>query len=404
VSEDARPALDGIRVVDFSQVAAGPYLTSLLGDMGADVIKVEPLEGDSVRGVDDAFGPRRSSYFFGVNRSKRDLALNLRAEAARGIVQRLAGRADVLITGMRPAAAARAGLDYAALAVLNPRLIHVSITAFGESGPRAAEPGMDILAQALSGVMGLTGEPGRPPVRVGPPVTDVTTSLLGCFAVCAALVARERDGIGQSISLNLLDSALALLPNYAVAYLHDRRPIRPEGGAHPQIVPYQVFASADGFMVVACLSDRFWDPLCAAIERPDLSEHPDYRTNVDRVKHRTALVGLLSELFRTQSTAHWMGRLHAADVPCSEVHPIDQVFDDPQVIHNGMAIQLSHPVAGGYLTVANPIRMSRTPPQPAGHAPDTGEHSREILAELGYSAMEIGELIDSRVVGSTQTD
>ena len=214
----ARPPLDGVRVIDFSQVAAGPYLGSLLGDMGADVIKVEPLNGDSIRGIDDAFGHRRSSYFFGVNRSKRDMTIDLGAPGARDVVDRLAGTADVLMVGMRPSAIERSGLAYERLAALNQRLIYVSITAFGETGPRSEEPGMDILAQALSGIMGLTGEPVGPPVRVGPPITDVSTAFLGGFAICAALLARDRDGLGQRISLNLLDSAVASLPNYATQH------------------------------------------------------------------------------------------------------------------------------------------------------------------------------------------
>jgi crotonobetainyl-CoA:carnitine CoA-transferase CaiB-like acyl-CoA transferase len=393
-----RPALDGVRVVDFSQVAAGPYLSSLLGDLGADVVKVEPPGGDAARGIDDTFGPGNSSYFFGVNRSKRGLGLDLRSPLAGEVVERLAAWADVLIVGMRPSAVSRAGLDYEHLSRINPRLILVSITGFGETGPRADEPGIDILAQALSGVMGLTGEPDGPPIRVGPMVADVSTAFLGGFAVCAALRARDRDGIGQKISLNLLDSAIAVLPNYVAQYLRTRQPIRPEGGAHPQIVPYQVFATQDGHMIVACISERFWPPLCAAIDRPDLAEMPEYGTNVLRVRNRGPLVALLSDLFATRDSAFWLGRLRAADVPCSEVHPIADVFDDPQVVHNRMTTELTHPEVGAYEVTSNPIRLSRTPPAPDRHAPDIGEHSDEILGELGYTPTEAGALLAAGAV------
>jgi crotonobetainyl-CoA:carnitine CoA-transferase CaiB-like acyl-CoA transferase len=387
-------ALDGIRVVDFSQVAAGPYLASLLGDLGADVIKVEPINGDSLRDIDNAFGPRASSYFFGVNRSKRGMALDLRSEQARPIIDRLAQTADVLIVGMRPSALQRSGLDYERLRSINPRLIHVSITGFGEAGPRAADPGMDILAQALSGVMGLTGERDRPPVRVAPPIADISTSYLGGFAICAALRARDRDGVGQQIRLNLLSSALSLLPNYSAQYLRTRVPIEPEGGGHPQIVPYQVFATSDGFMIVACLSDRFWPPLCTAIERSDLVDAPEFRTNAQRVIHREPLIAILTELFAQQNTAYWIERLKAGDVPCAEIHRLQDVFEDPQVRYNHSVIELDHPRLGRYQVLNNPISMSATPPRPNRHANDPGEHSAEILTELGFAPAEVAELLE----------
>jgi crotonobetainyl-CoA:carnitine CoA-transferase CaiB-like acyl-CoA transferase len=397
---DMTGALDGIRVVDFSQVAAGPYLSSLLGDLGADVIKVEPSGGDSLRGIDDAFGEGNSSYFFGVNRSKRDIAIDLRSPRSRTVTDRLAAHADVLIVGMRPSALARAGLDYPRLSEVNPMLIHVSITGYGESGPRVGEPGMDILAQALSGVMGVTGEPDRPPVRIGPPVADIATSFLGGFAICAALRARARDGVGQQIQLNLLSSALSLLPNYSAQYLRTRIPIMPEGGGHPQIVPYQVFATRDGYMIVACLSNRFWPPLCTAIGRPDLIDRPEYRTNAQRVINRAPLIGMLTELFLTQDTDHWVGELRRGDVPCAEIHRLHEVFTDPQVVHNESVVELTHPRLGAYQVLNNPVVMSRTPPSPSRHAPETGEHSAEILAELGFGDTEIDDLLSTDTVSA----
>jgi crotonobetainyl-CoA:carnitine CoA-transferase CaiB-like acyl-CoA transferase len=240
--------------------------------------------------------------------------------------------------------------------------------------------------------MGLTGEPERPPVKVGPAITDVVTSYLGGFAICAALLVRNRDGIGQKISLNLLDSGVSVSPNYAAQYLRQRTLIRPMGGAHPQIVPYQVFASSDGHMVVACISERFWPLLCQALGRPELAGDPRYATNVDRVHNRDELVGILSRIFAEQTTNRWIDLLQTHDVPCSPVNRLEDVFADPQVQHNGMVIELEHPTIGAYQALGNPIRMSASPPNPGRHAPQLGENTEEVLLELGYSTDEIDAL------------
>lgn len=378
----ARGALSRIRVIDLSQVAAGPYLSSLLGDLGADVIKVEPPEGEAFRFIDNDFGPGESSYFFGINRSKRAVTLDLKDPAGALALRKLVATADVFIVSMRPATLPRLGIDYDTLRALNPRLIYCEISGFGSSGPRADEPGMDILAQAVGGLMGITGEPGRPPVKVGAPVADFATSFVGGFAICAALHARERDGVGQHISLNLLDCTVALLANYGTSYFKTGRPIRPVGGGHPQLVPYQVFAAADGHIVVGCLNDRFWPPLCEALGLPELASDPRYRRNADRVRNRDELVALLAGVFVKEPRQTWIERLRGHDVPCSPVNAFEEVFEDPQVRHNEMLVTLEHPVFGSYRTIANPIRMSATPPRPHGHSPGLGEHNAEVLGEL----------------------
>lgn len=393
MGSNARTALARIRVVDLSQVGAGPYLASLLGDLGADVVKVEPPEGESLRRIDDDFGPNASSYFFGINRSKRAMTIDLKEDSGREVFYRLVSKADVLIVSMRPRVLHRLKIDYETLSRLNPRLIYCAITAFGETGPRADEPGMDILAQALGGVMGLTGEPDRPPVRVGPPIADFATSFIGGFAICAALYERERSRVGQKVSLNLLDTTIALLANFVTPFFKNHVPIRPAGNGHPQLVPYQVFPAADGYIVVACLSDRFWAPLCAAIGRPDLSADPRFSTNSDRVGHRETLVPLLTEVFAQRDMDHWLRALKEHDVPCSPVHRLEDVFDDPQTVHNEMLLSLDHPEYGKYLATANPVRMSRTPPLPHGHAPSVGEHNGELLRDLGYSEAEVSALL-----------
>lgn len=394
----ALPPLAGLRVVDFSQVAAGPYATSLLGDLGADVVKVEGGNGDPFRQTDEIFGEGESGYFYGINRSKRCVTLDLHHPRKQEVLEKLVLWADVVIVGFRPDAVSRLGLDYNVLGEINPRVIYCSLTAFGEDGPRASEPGMDILAQALSGVMGTTGEPGRPPVKVGPPIADFVCSYLLGFAVCAALVARERDGVGQKISVNLLDGQLASMANYITPFLRNRIPIRPVGGGHPQLVPYQVFQTQGGYIVVACLSDKFWPPLVSALDMPALGDEQRFSTNAGRVGAREEIVGALQEKLLTRPADYWLQRLTERGVPCGPVHRLEDALEDPQVIHNKMISELKHPVYGKYGVVNNPMHFERTPTVPFGYAPSMGEHNREVLTELGFKSDEIADLANDGVL------
>ncbi|WP_159701724.1 CaiB/BaiF CoA-transferase family protein [Arthrobacter sp. 18067] len=386
--------LAGVRIVDLSQIAAGPFATSLLGDFGADVIKVEPPDGDPLRQVDEAFGPGESAYSFAVNRSKRSIRLDLKTADGKAVLLRLLKTADVLVTSMRPAAVRRLGLDHASLADSFPGLVVCSITGWGGDGPLADRPGMDILAQARGGTMGTTGEPGRSPVKVAPAVADFVGSFLACNAILLGLRVRDRDGVGQEVSVNLLDGQVALLSNLSVAYHRTGTPFAPQGGATSNIVPYQVFETGDGWIVVACLTEKFWEALCRALERPDLFDDPRYRTNAQRVAHREELIFDLSATFRAQATGHWQALLDAEDVPCSPVNRLHEVFTDPQVVHNQMSLVLSHPRHGDIVTVNNPIRMHDTPARPWGYPPGAGEHTDAVLGELGYTPDEIGRLRD----------
>ncbi len=388
-ADDYPPPLAGIRIADFTSIAAGPYGSSLLGDLGADVIAVEPPGGEPFRSIDNIFGEGESAYHFGINRSKRSLALDLTRPESAEVVRRLIASADVCMVGFRGPAVEKLGLTYEHLSDVNPRLIYLSLTAFGEDGPRSGDPGMDIIAQALSGVMGMTGEPGRPPVKVGPPIADFVASFLLGFAICAALRARDRDGVGQRIKLNLLDGQVATLGNYITPYLRNRVPLRPMGGGHPQIVPYQVFAASDGYMIVACLNDRFWPKLCEAVGRPDLLADQRFATNTSRVEHREVLVPVFEELFAARPRAEWLKPLRDAGVPCSEVHHLEQAIEEPQVVHNRMIRELEHPRHGAYGVVDNPIRFERTPARVDRPVADLGEHNDEVLGELDFTAAEI---------------
>lgn len=384
--------LAGVRIVDLSQIAAGPYATSLLGDFGADVVKVEPPSGDPLRQVDDAFGPGESAYSFSVNRSKRSLRLDLKTPGGLEVLDRLLATADVFVVSMRPAAARRLLLDHESLKDRYPKLVHCSITGWGEHGPLADRPGMDLLAQARGGVMGTTGEPGRTPVKVAPAIADFTASFLACNGILLALRARDRDGAGQSVSINLLDGQVALFANLSVAYHRTGVPFQPQGGAQSNIVPYQVFETADGWVVVACLIQKFWVTLCQVLERRDLLGDERFATNADRVRNRDLLVPELNEIFRARQTAQWLALLEAGDVPCSPVNRLADVFSDPQVEHNDMTLVLEHPRHGKVVTVNNPIHLGRTPARPWGYPPAAGEHTDEVLAEAGYDPAAVEEL------------
>lgn len=261
---------------------------------------------------------------------------------------------------------------------------------------------MDIIAQALGGMMATTGEPGRPPVKVGSPISDFATAFLAGFAICAALRARDRDGVGQKVSLNLLDSTVALLANYVTPYFSTGRPVRPVGGGHPQLVPYQAFQSSDGeYFIVACLNDNFWKPLCLAIERPDLVDDERFRTNPDRVRNRDEIVSILSAMFLQSTRSEWVLKLRQFDVPAAPVLKFEEVFEDPQIVHNKTLIALNHPEAGEYKVANNPIQMSRTPARPARYAPRLGEDNQSVLMELGYSEAQIDAFIRGGVIGKS---
>ena len=386
-------ALDGIRVLDFSQFVVGPWATSLLADYGADVIKVErPGSGDGTRNFDRVFGPGMSSYYVGMNRGKRSLELDIARPEAKDVLERLLARTDVLIANFRPGVLERLGLGYEQLAQRFPRLIYVSITAFGETGPLAGKPAMDIVVQAVSGIMGLTGEPGRAPVKVGAPVADYIGAYLVISSVMMALFVRITQGIGQKVDVQMIDGQVSCLANFMAGHAVTGRPEGPQGGGHPQLVPYQVFATSDSYVVVGCLTEGFWRALCEALERNDLTSDSRFALNPDRVAHRDELIGILSEIFLRETSAQWILRLEAGGVPCAEVASLQQVAHNPQLRQNEAIVEMEHPTVGPVTLVGNPIHLRGTPPRMAAPAARLGEHTRQILSELGYDAEAIDTL------------
>lgn len=385
--------LDGIRVVDFTQWLAGPFATSILGDMGADVVKVErPDGGDGTRNIDRHYAPGLASYFLGINRSKRSIAVDLRNPEGQAAVRRLCEKADVVIENFRGGVMARLGLDYERLASENPRLVYCSISSFGPEGPLSKKAGMDIIVQAQGGIMGLTGEPGRAPVKVGSPIGDYAGAFLAVQGVLLALLARERFGFGQKVDISLLDGQVAMLANFLPGFVKAGEPSEPQGSGHPQLVPYQAFAASDTYLIVACLTEGFWQGLCRAIERPDLPEDPRFRTNADRVTHRQVLVPIIAEHLRARTAEEWITRLEAEDVPCCKVNRLADVVRDTQVRRNRMLVELESPQAGRYTTVGVPIGLAKTPGRISRPAPALGEHTDEVLAEAGLTPADLARL------------
>lgn len=387
--------LEGITVLDFTRFLAGPFATSLLGDLGARVIKIERRgTGDDMRWTDRVYGEQTDtgSYFMGINRSKRSVTLDVTRPEGREVALRLAARSDVVIHNFRPGIVERLGIDYASVCAVRPDVVYVSISSFGESGPLADKPGMDIVVQAMGGVMGLTGDPASGPIRVGVPIADFTGAFLSLSAVLLGLLVRQRTGSGQKIEVPLLNGQVALLANYLSGFFVTGEPAAPVGAGHPQIVPYQTFKTRDNDLVVACLTERFWQRFCDVLGMPELKDDPRFRRNPDRVQHRDVLVPLIQARLLERSGRAWAEALQAADVPCAPVYTLADITSEPQVYHNEMIVELEHPQAGAVKVVGLPIRLHRTPGCVRRPAPALGEATEEILAEVGYSAAEIAAL------------
>jgi crotonobetainyl-CoA:carnitine CoA-transferase CaiB-like acyl-CoA transferase len=394
------PPLTGIRILDLSRVLAGPFCSMILGDLGAEVIKVEiPGQGDDSRGY-PPFQDRESSYFLSVNRNKKSITLNLKTVEGKEVIYELVKKSDVILENFRPGVAKRLGLDYDTVRKFKPEIIYASISSFGQTGPYSQFPGYDLIIQGMGGLMGITGEENRPPVKIGVAITDIGAGMWAAIAILAALKSRIEKGIGQYIDISMFDGSIAWMSHIAGSYFVSGEIPHRIGSAHPSIVPYQAFLTKNkSFILVAAGNDRLFKILCEALKLKHLVEDSRFKTNNKRVENRDILLKILSEKFLKKTRDEWIEILQRTGFPTGPVYDIREIFSDPQVLHRKMLYEVDHPVMGNIKQIGTPMKFSKTPCVLDAYPPQLGEHTLEVLRNIvGYKDNKILKLKEEGVI------
>lgn len=397
--DDLVGALEGVRIIDLSRVLAGPFCTMILGDLGAEVIKIEHCEnGDETRGWGPPFVSGESAYYLCANRNKESITINLKSEQGKEVFRQLVSTGDVVVQNFKTGTLDKMDLGYEQLREINPSLIMASITGFGLTGPYKDLPGYDYIVQAMGGLMSITGEAEGPPVKVGVAIADVLTGLYTCIGIISALYHRNKTGEGQEIDISLLDCEISSLINVASNYLVGNvHPVR-MGNQHPNIVPYQVFSASDGELVVAVGNDEQFKRFTRVIGRPDLAEREEFRHNEARLRNKDELLPVCESVLKTKTKYEWKEQFDANGIPCGPINTIAEMFADPQVQARDMVVEMNHPLIEQLKLTGSPLKLSKTPVTMRKHPPLHGEHTNSVLQQLGYSEEEINHLKNMKSV------
>ena len=399
-STNGKLPLQDIKVIDFSQILAGPFCTMLLADMGADVVKIEkPNGGDDTRRYGPPFIEGESAAFLTLNRNKRSIVLDLKSEQGIAIVRHMLEDADVMIHNFRPGVVDRMGLAYEDVSALNPAIVYCTVSGFGTTGPYSSRAGFDLVAQGMSGLMSINGFPGAPPAKVGVPMADLNTGMFCAYGILTAYINRLATGQGQHVDASLIESGIAYTLYESATYFATGEVAGPLGSAHRMIAPYQAFATQDGYINIGAANQNNWERMCRAVGREDLLDDDRFASNPERMVSIEALTPIMEETFRTKTTAHWVEVLENAGVPCGPIYNIKQVYADPHVRSRDMSVELEHPKSGSIRNIGVAVKLSETPGSVRTPAPLLGQHSHEVLAQYGYAEGDVAAFRDAGVLG-----